>query len=149
MAKKKVPSAWLVVTGQYSDYHVLCVALTKNDAQAIAKKYGGGAYLEEVFLLTKDAEPERVLRMEADIFDIGGVEEATPEVTQVWPFDILWSDVLVPVRWRWHRFVYGNGGRLVVVGTDHERVRKVYSDRKAAILADPALIRLKKQEGTR
>jgi hypothetical protein len=45
-----------------------------------------------------------------------------------------------PVTWRWVRAPVhdGKGGRLEVYGTDEQRVRQTFSDRKAQLLTEDA-----------
>lgn len=123
---------WAVSTGEYSDYRVLCVAPTKKAAEAIAEGYNEAeasvysrAEVQEMLYLTEPAQPTRELI-------VAGQEH-----------DAYRSSESLFMRWPWEyaptcrAVVFGSGKHkgLRVEGTDHERVRKVYSEKRAALLA--------------
>jgi hypothetical protein len=145
MAKKM----WAVSRGSYSDYTVLCLLKTKAEAKTLVKRmieagddmYGDPPRVEEIPVVTADVEQVDILRMQVTLWDGGGEAEASATHWTKWPFDTIWIEDAQPVHWRWVRAPChnGRGGRLEVAGTDHERVRKVFGERKALIQTDPIL----------
>lgn len=138
---------WAVSTGSYSDYHVLCVCRSREAAEAVAEKLAaedGGwyrdAFVESLVMVDATVQPTLVLHLDCNLFDDGGVSETYERVSSTWPFGPD-SDKAVRVGWRWVRAPIhrGRGGRLEVWGTDHKRVRKAFSDRRAEIRATDAL----------
>lgn len=137
---------YVVSAGTYSDYAVLCACNSKSDAAIIAKKvtdsgigWRGDARVESLPVVTSDVAPVSVLRLSENIFDDDRLAGYDEQVRVEWPFDSLFGDA-VPLHWRWVRAPIheGKGGRLEVSGTDHERVRKVFSERKALLRTDDA-----------
>ena len=136
---------YVVSKGEYSDYRVMCVTDSKERAEHVADAYNAtspwaGADVEELPYV--DSEPQRlhILTMTENLWDDGTTSETLERVELSWEFDLLFPDHAVPVGWRWVRAPIhrGRGGRLDVFGTDHERVRKVFGERKAQIRADEA-----------
>lgn len=144
---------FVVSHGEYSDYSVLCICRTKADAEAIVAKLTAGndenadpdvsyypdARVQEFPVCDGGVEPVAYLGMYAEIYDDGRTAEDRARLTSEWPFG--WRAPLPRVSWRWVRApVYaGKGGRLEVEGTDIERVRRVFSDRKAMLMTDDAM----------
>lgn len=135
-----------VSSGVYSDYSVLCLCPTKKDAQTIVGKLAGDsggwnrdARVEEFLMVDGDVEKIAFLHMSINIWDDGTDEPLQNAVREEWPFDAITDNV--PVAWRWVRAPIhgGKGGRLEVSGYDHTRVRKVYSEKRAAYKVDDAL----------
>lgn len=146
----KTEGVWVVSAGEYSDYSVLCACPSKVDAEAVAEKVRSDsdmmsrdAHVEWLPIATADVEKVAVLRMSTEIYDDGREYVGEHHVAGRWPFDELFEGEMQPVVWRWVRAPIhehaGGGGRLEVYGTDHELVRKVYSDRRAMYLTDPAM----------
>lgn len=143
---------WAVATGQYSDYRVLCVCDSKERAEQVAAALRADsdgdrsdARVESMPFVDYDPEKVTVFHMTVTVWDDGTVDEdREPWSTSEWPFD-QWEP-LDRVAWRWVRAPMhkGNGGRLDIRGTDRARVRRVYSDRKAQLLAEDAF-RMKKE----
>ena len=138
-------SVWLVSSGSYSDYRVHCAAPSKTAAQGIVDALNGDDewtkyFVEQVPVIEK-AERITVYGIEAIIEDAGTVREESVRDRDEWNIDPLYPQRLRPVTVRWVRApIYnGKGGRLEVFGTDLERVRRVFSDTRAQLIADPGL----------
>ena len=138
-------SVWLVSSGSYSDYRVHCAAPSKRGAREIVAALNGADewtkyFVEQVPVIEK-AERITVYGIEAIIEDAGTVREESVRDRDEWNIDPLYPQRLRPVTVRWVRApIYnGKGGRLEVFGTDLERVRRVFSDTRAQLIADPGL----------
>src|SRR5207253_3337328 len=98
------------------------------------------ARIEEMPMLS--AVPEKVTLHEryVQVWDDGTTSDQVEQVRTEWPFDMLWPERNRPVGWRWVRAPIhnGRGGRLEVWGTSKGRVDKVFSERRAQLLADDA-----------
>lgn len=138
----------------YSDYRVKCVCPSKKDAEQVATKMRGDedgwdsdARAEPFPIITGDVEKVEYLRIAEEIRDDGERNESSESVRSIWPF----GDIYQPVacEWRWVRAPVhqGKGGRLEVGGIDHERVRKVFSDRRAQLIADDAMRASRERRG--
>lgn len=144
---------WLVSSGSYSDYRVLCAAPSKKAAQDIVRTLNAAdewaEYFAEQVPVIEQAERVTVYALEAIIADAGTVREELVCDRDEWNVDPLYPERRRPVTVRWVRAPCYNGraGRLEVYGTDQERVRKTFSDMKAQLLADPVL--RKRREFTR
>lgn len=139
--------AWVVSAGDYSDYRVLCVCPSKADAEEVARKINtakedsrwwyGDASVESLPII--DAEMAMVTHetITTTLWDDGRETAATSRQEITYP---LGGDY-PRVAWRWVRAPchQGRGGRLDVHGIDVERVRKVFSERRAELLANPHL----------
>lgn len=135
---------YAISSGDYSDYGVAVLVETKEEAEKLCAKMNGftdGGYhgynVEEFDVADSSAERTLVLSMQEVLLDDGGTQDAY-EVTQpYWP----WEEDQVAVRWRWVRapYIRDKGGRLEASGTDHDLVRKVFADKKAALQSDDAL----------
>ncbi|HKZ20334.1 MAG TPA: hypothetical protein VJQ57_09505 [Acidimicrobiia bacterium] len=133
----------VVSSGLYSDYQVLCACPSKEDAETVAAKLRGDrdgwrsdAVVETLPLVSGDVRKVEILLMQETVWDDGRTDRILDDIRAEWPFDSLRG--IVRVAWRWVRAPMHNnqGGRLEVWGTDHNRVRKVFSDRRAMALAD-------------
>lgn len=149
----EIETVWVISRGAYSDYRVLAVVRgKKKDAELLAARanaagdsYGDAYEVESLPVVSPDVKKVETLMLIAEIRDEGPVvKEERMNVQVEWPFDSLYA--LAKTEWRWVRAPIhnGKGGRLEVWGTDHERVRKVYGDRKAMLLSDDAM-RAKRQ----
>jgi hypothetical protein len=135
-----------VSSGSYSDYRVMCVCPSKKDAKAVAEKYNrdksssyDAAEVESLPIVTGDVEKVVTLSLSTTLWDDGRETDQRPADLRVeWPFDAMYGTP--DVYWRWVRApMHGDkGGRLDVRGVDHERVRKVFSEQRAALIADDA-----------
>ena len=145
---------WVVSSGAYSDYRVVCVCDSKKRAQTVAAAmrgdpdgYRGDARVEQLPFVNFDPEKVPVYHRSVVVMDNGTTTSESQRVSYEWPFD-QWEP-LDPVSWRWVRApVYaGKGGRLDVRGTDEERVNRVFSDRRAQLLAEDAFRRSPEKQG--
>jgi hypothetical protein len=142
-------TAFLVTSGSYSDYQVHCVCPTEEDAKVVASKMQverrDEYEIEERNIYDATIEPIEVLELSALITDDGVCVEEFVSTDKIWPND-EYATLAKPLSWWWQRTIYGiwgnkqqPGGRLQVWGTDFELVRKVYSDRRAMLMTDPAM----------
>lgn len=140
---KMTTKMWAVSKGSYSDYRVMCVCDTKKAAKAVAAKYNGSssyerAFVEDILVVDDDVQQVLVLSLSTTLWDDGHETEPREDVRAEWPFDALYGTP--NVSWRWVRAPIhrGGGGRLDVHGVDHERVRRVFSEQRAALITDDA-----------
>lgn len=135
---------YAISSGDYSDYRVAVLVETKEEAEKLCEKmnrFTGGFYpayrVEEYDVADSSAERMVILLMQEVLLDGGGTREAREDASPDWPWDVD----QVAVKWRWVRAPYlrGQGGRLEVSGADHELVRKVFAEKKAALQSDDAL----------
>lgn len=136
-----------IASGSYSDYRVHCIVETEDEAKKVVEKMnrievttpgGYGCYeIEEFDLVDSTIERQPVMDRRRVIMDDGREMEDYERVEPQWPWDYSGTPVL---SWRWVRAPYlgGKGGRLEVTGTDHDLVRKVFEEKRAALLADDA-----------
>ena len=147
---------WVVSSGSYSDYRVLCACPDKKTAETVsAKMAAAGGWrsdtrVESLTLVTDDVERVSILWLSVNLWDDGTESDSVESFRYEWPFDALFDDAK-PVHWRWVRtpFHLNSGGRLEVSGTDHERVRKAFSDHRGQIKSDDALRARKARGGAR
>ena len=146
---------YAVTSGAYSDYRVLCLCMSKSDAEVIAAKYRsdpqtyGGADVASFPIVDASVEQIATHKMTCEVWDDGTTSPTREGRMTEWPFDTL--NGLHPVKWRWVRAPVhqGIGGRLDVWGTDLERVRRVFSDRRAMLIADSDLRAKRERTGDR
>lgn len=144
---------WVVSRGSYSDYRVLCACPSKKAAKAIAAAVNTAtgdesgdyysAFVESLPIIER-AEMVTVYGLVAEVFDNGTTAETKEIVREECNADMLYPHYFRPAHKRWIRAPYLQGrpikgGRLEVFGTDLERVRRVFSDTRAQLIADPAL----------
>lgn len=136
---------WAVSAGDYSDYRVLCICETKEAAEIVAAKYNqhlgsryGVADVEEFALVDGSVQRESILYMQQVILDDGTTQDLQETIKAEWPFERLHEEQ--EATWRWIRapYIQRIGGRLEVQGKDHERVRRIFGEQKAALMADDA-----------
>jgi len=139
---------WALSSGSYSDYRVLCVCPSKKVAKQLAARYNADnrsydeVYVEQIaFVSDPDIQRIEIMSMFQEIWDNGEISEPRQQYRVEWPFDLLYPEAAVPVSVRWVRapIHHNKGGRLEVHGTDHERVRKTFSEMSAALRTDDAL----------
>jgi len=137
---------WVIASGSYSDYRVHAVCDSKKTAKTIAARANADRdgyhddYVIEELVYVDDPQISKVetLRLSVNIWDDGTETEDRESYSVEWPFDTLYG--LSDCTWRWVRAPMhkNKGGRLEVSGTDHERVRKVFGERRALIHSDDA-----------
>jgi hypothetical protein len=135
-------SVWLVSSGDYSDYKVHCVCATEEIAKRITEGTKGSwwssdAFVEERPLCEDLPEVKYVYTLHGE-FDWATIsfDDREMRTRSLWAFEES-EDYSGSARWRWT--TYGNRAYLLVEGTDLERVRHIYSDTRAQILAHPAV----------
>lgn len=144
---------WAVSSGCYSDYSVLCVCPSKADAEAVAAKFNAAdkyeeARVESFPVVDRTVEQLAVLKLQTTLWDDGTETDTREHVEHEWPFH--WEEAArSKVVWRWVRapMHHDKGGRLEVSGVDHERVRRVYSDHRAELIAEHAVRSRKEAKG--
>ena len=141
---------WAVSKGSYSDYRVLCVCPDKKTAKKIAADVNGCSSWGEAFVeqlpLLSESRNVTTFDLQCEIWDDGTTSETRYGERAEHEADMLHPERDTPVMKRWVRApVHDNqGGRLEVHGTDEERVRRVFSDTRAELLATPSL-RMRKE----
>jgi hypothetical protein len=140
--------AWIVTKGEYSDYSVMCVCDTKERAEQIVALYNGDsafsygdARVEAVIYLDREPKKLTTYFRQVQVWDDGHTDAERENQNVEWEFDLLWPERAKPVTWRWVRAPMHNnkGGRLEVAGTSAKRVAKVFSEKRAQLLADDAM----------
>lgn len=133
---------WAVSAGD-SDYRVLCICETEETAKIVAAKYNQdsdycSADVEEIALVDGSVQPESILYMQQEILDDGTTRNLSEMFRAEWPFERLHE--AQGATWRWIRapYIQHVGGRLEAQGKDHERVRRIFGEQKAALMADDA-----------
>lgn len=146
MAKKDI--VWLIESGSYSDYRVHAACPDKKTAERIAEELnnsGRDAYSDSfsvsVVPLVTEVRMVTTYRIECDVWDNGTTGAPRETSRTEWEGDLLYPEHARPLGKRWVRAPIhrGRGGRLEVFGTDQERVRRVFSDTRARLIADPVL----------
>jgi hypothetical protein len=142
MGVKKV---YALSAGSYSDYRVLALFPTRKlakeaaAAERLADSWAHDADVEEFYLYDEVPEHVTVWRIHQDLMDDG-----TEGEKREWAItELPWShyeNIEALEKRPVTRFVrapihQGRGGRLEVMGLDQTAVRKVFSDRKAEIVA--------------
>lgn len=128
---------WIVVSGEYESYSVLCACPGEASAKALAAKLEKEPDIDcprAVWLPTFDASVEKqtVLTISVNLWDDGSRQELHRDTDEWWP----WYFILVrPVGWRWVRAPVheGKGGRLEVWGTNHEAVEVKFRELEGMI----------------
>lgn len=136
-------TVWVLSHGEYSDYRVMCACPSKDAAELLAARFNSttssydSASVEELPICGPDTQQVEILHVTANLWDNGKESETKTSIRTVWPFADF-AGMPSAVSWRWVRAPVHNsaGGRLDVEGVDHERVRKVFGERRAQILAD-------------
>lgn len=139
--------SWAVSKGSYSDYGVLCICPDKKTAERIAhdvnaaeSSYGEPAFVEQIPFLA-ESRMVQTYGLECEVWDNGTTSETRERNRVEHEADMLYPEHNRPVMKRWVRapMYHNKGGRLEVFGTDRERVRRVFSDTRAQLVADPVL----------
>jgi hypothetical protein len=123
---------WVVEVGEYSDRNVFCACPTEEMAKAVAPQVRG--YASQVPFVKAPVKPVPDLHMSVSMTlrDGMAVDEGLEYESLIWPWD---DDP--GVQWTWMHRLDGRGV-LSVHGTDLQRVRKVFSERRAMFMADDA-----------
>ncbi len=145
-----IRTMYAVSRGDYSDYGVLCLCESEQVANRIAKKVGSRAFdesfVESFVVVDESVSQDRVLRISQVLWDDGSEKSVREFIDEEWP----WDSSTHSCRWRWVRAPShkDKGGRLEVNGSDHERVRKVFTEKRTILKANPALAAITEATGT-
>lgn len=154
--------AWAVSSGSYSDYSILCICRTEADAQKVADAWHAHANADRVAQGLRPLEMNQYDVESFPFIDPTGEPHTVYEITEHLyldsasvfskPYestDIAWGEPELTWTWEQRHETRDHGlrGRLTVSGPGLERVRKVFSDRRAMALTEPAY-RLSDQSGT-
>ncbi len=154
MPEVQTPEMWVVTSGEYSHYRVACICDSEERARRIAAMLGTSAvgWYDHVDVATipyLDVDPEIVEEHRRRVtIDGNGAGTADHRVTKFWEFDGYRGPVPL-LAWRWEgqpldrdattgELVWASTGHLTVWGSDAEAVARVFSDRCAEFIADPA-----------
>lgn len=135
----------VISSGSYSDHRVFAVVQgTREQAEALAARASQGSPyygydVEELLVVSPDVQQVSLLTLLIDVWDDGSAGEVRESIQTVWPFDSVYGTPDVSRRWVRAPIHHGLGGRLEVRGTDHERVRKAYSETLAVLRTDSVL----------
>ncbi len=142
-----VRTMYAVSRGSYSDYGVLCLCDSEQVANKIAKKVGSEAFVESFVVVDESVSQDRVLKISQVLWDDGSEGGVREFIDEEWPWDLYTTH---SCKWRWVRAPShkGKGGRLEVNGSDHERVRKVFTEKRTMLKANPALAAITEATGT-
>lgn len=133
----------VISSGSYSDYRVHAVVRgTPSQAKALAKRASGewnNYEIGELPVVDHDIKQVSILFVQENIWDNQTTTDHSERIEIEWPFDAPYGTPECAKRFVRAPIHRGRGGRLEVHGTDHERVRKVFSDWREMLLADDAL----------
>lgn len=141
-------AAHVIVSGEYSDFsvHALVTGTVEQAEALVARMNEGRTYdpyrVMALPVIAHDAEPYPTLRLDVWITADGEVVNEFTEEVDEWPI----GERGPGHRWFWFPAQGRDAGTLRVFGHDIERVRKVYSDLRARIIADPTM-RAERQTG--
>lgn len=124
-----------LVSGEYSDFHVVGICLSKKDAKEAMLRINaeeGNSYnsvdIDRYPVLDGTVHKVDVLRMSRTFWDDGREEKGyggREYIQREWDYEnptgLSWLWVRAPVH-------NNKGGRLDIQGSDHERVRKVFGE---------------------
>lgn len=140
-------TVYVITQGSYSDYRVLGAAPSREVADAIVARmrlldpdaYDQPIVEEYEYLSVEDVKGYSTLHLQAHITRGGELLRAEEYVYSGWDLGDtnrppVVSDYYPPGGYR-------IAGKLSVYGEDHELVRKVYSEKLAALRTDDALRR--------
>lgn len=140
-------TAYVVTEGSYSDYKIVAVFLDRSLADELCdrhKGWYGEPRVEEYEIVTALPAAIVTLRLQCTVTD--GTETESSERENVSTPD-LFDGYAVESQCKTQMYVIPSGGLLTpwprqteikihVEGTDHERVRKTFSEVKAQAIAD-------------
>lgn len=141
-------TVWVVEQGSHSDYRVLAVCDSKERAEAAAAAVNAAdrysyndASIAALPYIDSPTESVTTYTIQCAVWDDETASEQRESERTENEIDALYPERIVSVGYRWVRAPVHNdrGGRLEVYGTDQERVRKVFSDKRAELLCDPVL----------
>ena len=133
-----------IASGQYSDYSVHCIVETEDEARKLVEKlnrtkdrYQGLYEIQELPMVDSTVERQSVLYLNEILMDSGKQADRHESTRLEWPWEGYDFGRAV---WRWIRapFLDDKGGRLELHGTDHDLVRKIFEEKRAALIMDDA-----------
>jgi hypothetical protein len=138
-------TVWLLTSGSYSDYSVSAVLTSKEECQRVIdedKRISGASWSnwndpEECILIEDAGVPSDVLAIRA----YHGNPENQETHTAAWGWEGYHSPLIEGTHITMEDFEkrnragYGLGQIAAAVGTNHEQVRKAFSERRAQALA--------------
>lgn len=136
-----------ISSGEYSDYGINYLCKTEDDARKIMERLGNhyNEFLEEFNVVTFD---ELVFRDTLNLSVVLNCEQGTFEQSNENPSVTVYlpgQDVpLKKIYWQQRHRPYDKWNRklatsLHVFGDDPDRIRQIFSDRKAELLANPQI----------
>lgn len=116
-----------VVEGDEKEAEILAARVQATDPNTDYR-------IEALPTIPLDVRRVEVLTLAAEILDDGTNEEHRPSFHVAWP----WETSVDTTRMRWVRppAYSGRGGRLTVIGVDHDEVRSMYRHEKRRLLHD-------------
>lgn len=140
-------TAYLVTDGSYSSYHVVAAFSREEEAERVAVSLGDEAQVESFEMIEDAGQPVAVLSMHFKLNAPGWRPEL--ETSDFSMTDIVWpwfetstafearrksiDEIRGQVE---HGNLFGLYDLVRVRGADHDRVRKVYGELRAAVLHD-------------
>lgn len=134
---------WALSSGSYSDYTVLAIFETKEDAEAAAAMQGpaddwhSDKRVEEMSYYPKGGAPKvvRIYDRQAQFWDDGTVDQERENHRDEWEYDPLHGPASKRPSVRFVRppIQKNKGGRLEVRGLDKRAVDKAFSENAARI----------------
>jgi hypothetical protein len=135
--------AWMVSTGEYSDYSVLCVCATEEAAKRAVAAYTGAddrwgdARIESILLFEDTDTPQRIATHCAEVvlWDDGRVGQERRRTFADWNFALAMIEnppSRPEVEYVRAPILHGLGGYLRIRGADEMSVAKVLTERLAA-----------------
>lgn len=133
---------YVVTSGEYSDYRVLCACPDEATADRIAADVNrvdryAGARVEEL-PVRSESRIVKYSRLTCDVFEDGTASE--PYVYESLKHETTCNYPPFTVEWRDRPRRYGQARELVVYGTDEERVRQVFSEKRALAMSNPEML---------
>lgn len=128
---------WAVSSGEYSDYGVVAIFATEEQANAFAAVVGSHGWRSGAFVEAMNFYPEGETPRAVEVFTRRGrvvngeVEYDDTTIDTQWECDMLWGDPkpLYGARTYCPPIDKGVGVRIEARGTDRRKVDKAFTDR--------------------
>jgi hypothetical protein len=142
MTTTDVQQLKIVTTGSYSDLEVFCVCPDEATADAVASAVDGAVGTVDMVQSVDELHRRDTLNVNVSISDAGEIVEESE-----WQYSTYDTGAIAatPLSWTLHSRMLTLPGHpsiavlgLTVVGSDHERVRKVAGEVKARLMTDDA-----------
>lgn len=141
-------AAWIISEGSYSDYQVVCVVEEEEQANMLCARMNAGVKygdwrVEEVPVVDNSISPVLSLKLEYWHANPHPHYGHPPWSKYTYPYDMesmtfhwpIASDLRFLPLCDYQPGMVWQPPHFTVEGTDHERVRKVYSEKKAELVA--------------